>query len=198
MTAKWQRHPVKSKDRIMHSANLESFPPFIMTNLCHDKDSSGRNVVLAPMMSEPTAKNLPFLELPVDSLMPCSGRRHLPMVFQSFGIQWNVTLDILVGSISHDLLTRTKHLLSSVSEDREIIGCSTGKGAIETNNVSSENANCNLIPKSRLVEFLSIPPFAERNRLLNQEVSAINSNQASITLVIAISTVPSYLKGDRG
>lgn len=182
-----------TEDRIIHSINLKSLPAVIMGNLCHDKDSSGRNMVFAPMVSEAATKDLPFFELPVDCLMPCSSSSHLPVMPQTLGIQWYGTLDILVGSVSHNLLSSIQHFLGSVTKDGEVIGCSTRKGPSETNNVSSEDTNGNLISKSRLVEFLGIPAFAERNRLLNQEVSSIHGDQASIALEIAVSTIPSYL-----
>jgi hypothetical protein len=112
--------------------------------------------------------------------------------------------DIVIGSsnrssftsvavVGLDFLARSKRLLQSISKNLEVGPCSTGERAIDPHNISCLNTNSNLIAQSSSPELVGVPLLAERLRLVDPEVRAVNSDFARLALITPESIAPANL-----
>jgi hypothetical protein len=103
---------------------------------------------------------------------------------------WTTTVSI----ISFNSLSRRKLVNETVSEDFDVRPTTSRIWPIDPNNISTLNADSNLIPQTRLIEFVRVPFGAERVLLLNTEVGPIDSDLAGLATIIPEAVHPSDLQ----
>jgi hypothetical protein len=112
--------------------------------------------------------------------------------------------DIVIGSsnrssftsvaiVGLDFLSMSKRLLQSVSKDLDVGPSATGERAMDPDDISSLDTNCNFVPQSSSPELVGVPLRAERRRLLDPEVCAVNRHFARLSLITPESIAPTNL-----
>jgi hypothetical protein len=101
-----------------------------------------------------------------------------------------------VAIVSLDFLARSEHLLQSVSKDLDAGPSATGERAMDPDDISSLDTNCNLIPQSSCPKLVGEPLLVERLWLVDTEVGAINCHFASLALITPESIASANLKGE--
>jgi hypothetical protein len=104
----------------------------------------------------------------------------------------------LVAIVSLDVLSRRKRRLQSASKDLDVGPLATGERAMDPNNISCLNTHSNLISQSSSPELVGEPLLAERHRLLDPKVGAINCHLARLALITPELIAPANLKGIDG
>ena len=98
-----------------------------------------------------------------------------------------------VAIVGLDFLSMSKRLLQSVSKDLDVGPSATGERAMDPDNISSLDTNCNLVPQSSCPKLVGEPLLVERLRLIVTEVRAINRHFASLALITPESIAPTNL-----
>jgi hypothetical protein len=101
-----------------------------------------------------------------------------------------------VAIVGLDFLAWSERLLQSISKDLEVGPCATGERAMDPNDISGLNTNSNFIPQSSSPELVGVPLLAERLRLVDTEVGAVDRDFARLALITPESIAPSNLKGE--
>jgi hypothetical protein len=99
----------------------------------------------------------------------------------------------LVAIVGLDFLARSEHLFQSVSKDLEVGPLATGERAMEPDNISCLNTNSDLVAQSGSPELVGVPLLAERRRLVDLKVGAVNRYLASLALITPESIAPTNL-----
>jgi hypothetical protein len=159
---------------------------------CHSRED---HPVLVLIMSVHGLETVELLEPMVHRLMPGSS--------VLLGLLVDLR-NILIGSsncssftwvaiVGLHFLTRSERLLQSVSKDLEVGPLTTGERAIDPDNITSLNADSDLIAQSSSPELVGEPLLAERGRLVNLQVGAINRHFARLALITPESIAPTNL-----
>jgi hypothetical protein len=101
-----------------------------------------------------------------------------------------------VAIVGLDFLSRSKRLLQPASKDLDVGPSATGERAMDPNNISCLNTHSNLILQSSSPELVGEPLLAERCRLVDPKVGAINCHLARLALITPKSIAPANLKGE--
>ena len=128
------------------------------------------------LMSKPAAKDVELLQAPVDSLVPGESLAHSTTISLRNNIVGCTNASLSpVASISNNHLARTQHPLELGPEDANIRPGTTSERSIRVDDVSSLDTNTYLIPETSLLEFMRVPPLAERCLLIDLKINAVNS-----------------------
>jgi hypothetical protein len=174
---------------------LERMLSVIEGELSTDCHSREHHPVLVSIMSVHGLETVELLEPTVHGFMASSS----PLL----GFLVNLRNIIIGGSnrssfawvaiVGLDFLARSKRLLQSVSKDLEVGPLTTGERAIDPDNITSLNADSDLIAQSSSPELVGEPLLAERGRLVNLQVGAINRHFARLALITPESIAPTNL-----
>ena len=149
------------------------------------------------LMAKSLAKISPILKSVVDCLLSVADS-----LLHKLGLLWIGealwTLDMLwvlsnVAIISFHSLSISQKANQRLTEDGNVRTLATRAGSIHPNNVSSQNAEADLIPKPRLLG--KLVARKRWSHLLYLVVSAITRNQAIVLLIKGISIRPYDLMG---
>jgi hypothetical protein len=98
-----------------------------------------------------------------------------------------------VAIVGLDFLSMSKRLLQSVSKDLDVGPLAARKWAIDPDNITSLNADSDLIAQSSSPILVGEPLRVERLGLLDPEVCAVNSHFARLSLITPESIAPTNL-----
>jgi len=150
--------------------------------------------MLASIMAMQLSKRPPVLEPSIHSLMPSSSNllHVLIIVVQSIGCLR--MRQPLADSISKVALSGLHSILQSFLQSNCLVRkCATRKGSIQPNNVSGLDRNANFASDSGVMKLVRAPTGFKRKRLLDNEISSIDCNQASRSIGTKKSVLPSQL-----
>jgi hypothetical protein len=136
-----------------------------------------------------------LLEPTVHRLMPCTSPLLCFLVNKRNVVisSSNSSSFTSVAIVGLDFLARSKRLLQPASKDFEVGPLATGERARDPNNISCLNTNRNLVAQSSSPELVGVPLLAERRRLIDLQVSAINRHLACLALITPESIAPMNL-----
>jgi len=166
-----------------------------MFDLFNDKHTLKSNAVFVQSMSESVAQDLPALDATIDRLMTGTGIVHhfVPMISTDCIPSTNNSRISAAAFVGHDFFARGQDGLGVESKDVDVGPATTLERSCEICNVTGVNAHCNLVAQTGAFKLVRMPAFAERDRLLNEEVNAIDGDKAALARISNQSVGPKDL-----
>ena len=120
--------------------------------------------MLASVVSPAILEGSKLLEDSIDRLMSSSCYSHHVLLSCVVASRSEApTILVLVGAIRQKLLPRKQGLVQSVPADGQIRPVATRVRTIDPHNLTSLNADRNLIPETGMLELVAVPLLVERS-----------------------------------
>ena len=159
-------------------------------------NSMHHSSMLTQVMTKSVSQNPPAFESAIDSFMSSSSQTLSSLLFHSVKVfPWNIKpLRVAtVAIVSNSTLISLKHVNQLHLGNFQVRELTTWKWSIQPDNPTSLNTDTNFIPDTWPLELLAKPSLVEGMRLTDPEVSTINCNLASTTIVVHQAILPSDL-----